>query len=239
MDFQKSSDFLDAVLSYIKFPLDRQDIRLELEDHILDKIDYYIDQGLAFKEAEEKAIEDMGSPEEIGIELNREHSPILGWLWVISKGLVSLFIIINVLMVGPLFFYSTFSIFGHNPIKDIPKEDIVYRLDIDERVQIDDRVINFTNVIYDKNGTIHIIYNHYDKKIWRKGWSLGHIGTITDEKGNKYFSGSGYSRGGIVSKGRESLRDFSKDAKSLIIEYDSYNRYYKVEIPLKSGDSVE
>ena len=113
--FSKSSDFLDAVLSYIKFPLDRQDIRLELEDHILDKIDYYIDQGLAFKEAEEKAIEDMGNPKDIGMQLNKEHNPILGWLWVVSKGLVTLFIIVNVFMVGPLFFILSFFIFRPKP----------------------------------------------------------------------------------------------------------------------------
>ena len=71
------------------------------------------------------------------------------------------------------------------------------------------------------------------------GWSLGYIGTVKDDKGNEYFSGSGYQGAGIVSKGRKSLRDFPEDAKSLIIEYDLYNRYYKVEIPLKSGDSIE
>ena len=92
-----------------------------------------MEQGLNFKEAEEKAIEDMGDPKGIGVQLNKEHNPILGWLWVISKGLVSLFVIINFFMVGPIFLYSIFSIVSSSPIKDIPKEDIVYKLDIDER----------------------------------------------------------------------------------------------------------
>lgn len=239
MEFQKYSDFLDAVLSYVKFPLDREEIRLELSDHIVDKIQYYVEQGLSYKEAEAKAIMDMGDPKDIGSQLNKEHNPIIGWLWVISKGLVSIFILINIFIVGPRLLYLTFSIFDPSPIKDIPKEDIVYKLDINERVQIDDRVINFTDIVYDKNETIHIIYNYYDKKIWRMGWSHGYLGTIKDDKGNEYFSGSGYRGGGIVAKGRKSIRDFPRDAKSLIIEHDFYNRYYRVEIPLESGDANE
>jgi hypothetical protein len=35
------------------------------------------------------------------------------------------------------------------------------------------------------------------------------------------------------------MNDFSSEADTLIIEYDMYNRYYKVEIPLKVGDSNE
>ncbi len=239
MDFQRSKEFLDTVLSYVKFPFDKEDIRMELQEHIWDRIDYYTQQGLTYYEAEEKAIKDMGDPKEIGIQLNKEHHPLIGWLYLASKVLVILFVIINIFMAVPVIIDLGYSIFDDKLIREIPKEDIVYKIDVNERVQIDDRVINFKNVVYDKNGTLHISYYYYDKKLWGSGWSLGTIGIITDDKGSKYYRGSSHTTGGIVSKGMVSVENFRKDAKTLIIEYDRYNRYYKLEIPLKSGENIE
>ncbi|WP_353092830.1 permease prefix domain 1-containing protein [Tissierella praeacuta] len=236
MPFCKSNEFLKIVLSYIKFSFDREDIKLELESHILDKIEYYMEQGYHKEEAEELALKDMGNPKEIGIQLNKEHNPIIGWIWRITNIAVSIFVIINIFIVGAILLTS---IFSRNPIKDIPKEDIVYRIDINEKVQLDDTVIKFTNVIYDKEGELHILYRYYDKRLWGGGWSLGTIGIIKDDLGNEYFSGSGSGGGGIISKRRRSLRDFPEEAKALIIEYDEYNRKYKIEIPLKVGEYNE
>ncbi|MBU5256215.1 permease prefix domain 1-containing protein [Tissierella praeacuta] len=236
MSFHKMDEFLKSVLSYIKFPFDREDIKLEMEAHILHKINYYMEQGYHEEKAEELAVKDMGNPKEIGIQLNKEHNPIIGWLWRITNIAVSIFIVINIFIIGSM---TIVTIFSGNPVKEIPKEDIVYRIDINEKVQIDDMVIKFTNVIYDKDGELHIFYRYYDKKLWGSGWSFGAIGTIKDDLGNEYFSGSGSSSGGIVSKGRRSLRDFPENANTLIIEYDEYNRKYRVEIPLKAGEYNE
>lgn len=235
MHFHKSDEFLKTVLCYIKFPFDRETIKLELEDHILDKINYYMNHGYDEEKAEELAVKDMGDPKEIGTQLNKVHNPIIGWIWKITNIAVSIFIVVNVFIVGVIL-TSTFS---RNPIKDIPKKDIVYKIDINEKVQIDDMVIKFTNVIYDKNGELHILYRYYDKKLWGSGWSLGNIGIIKDDLGNEYFSGSGSGGGGIISKCRESRMDFPQDAKALIIEFDQYYRKYRVEIPLEVGEYNE
>lgn len=236
MPFCKSDEFLKIVLSYIKFSFDREDIKLELEAHILDKIDYYVEQGYHKEKAEELALKDMRNPEEIGIQLNKEHNPIIGWIWRLTNIAVAIFIIITISTAAS---FTLNIIFSRNPIKDIPKEDIVYRIDINEKVQLDDMVIKFTNVIYDKKGELHIFYRYYDKKLWGSGWSFGTIGIIKDDLGNEYFSGSGSGGGGIISKCERNLRDFPEEAKVLIIEYDEYNRKYKIEIPLKVGEYNE
>ena len=230
---QKIDKFLEITLSYIKYPFAKKDIKMELEEHILDKIDYYIETGYEREEAENQAIEDMGDPEEIGELLNKEHKPIIGWMIRITSVAIGLLIFLNVIFTGWVVLALAFD---SNPIKRIPKEDIIYRMDISEKVQIDDRVIIFTNIVYDKNEKLHIIYKHYDKKFWRMGWSLGNIGEIKTDTDYEYLSGSGYEGSGFISRGRRTLNDFPKDAKTLIIEYDSYNRYYRVEIPLKSGE---
>ena len=236
MPLDKVDKFLENVLSYIKFPFVKDDIKFELESHILDRINYYIEQGYDSEEAEELSIRDMGDPKEIGILLNKQHNPFLGWILRITNGMVVLLITLGALFIIPILGVSLFS---KSPIKDIPKGDIVYKIDIDEKVKIDDTVIRFTNVVYDKNGDMNIFYECYDTKFWGMGWSSTAIGDVMDDLGNTYFSGSGYSSAGIKSKCRRTVRDFSKEADTLIIDYDYYNRKYRVEIPLKVGDTNE
>ena len=81
MNLLKSDKFINEVISYIKFPFDREDIRKELEDHILDKMEYYDSRGIDKVTAEELTLRDMGNPKEIGIALNREHNFVLGWIY--------------------------------------------------------------------------------------------------------------------------------------------------------------
>lgn len=236
MHLDKVDRFLENVLSYIKFPFVKESIKLELQSHIIDRLEDYIEEGYDREEAEELSIKDMGDPKELGILLNRQHNPILGWILSITNGLVvaaaALSLIIVLLIAGV-------SLFSRNPIKDIPKEDIVYKIDINERVKIDDLVIRFTNLIYDNHGNMSIFYDYYSTKPSLTGWSLGSIGDIRDDIGNTYFSGSGYEDGGIRARGRRTVENFSKEADILIIDYDYYNRKYKVEIPLKAGDIHE
>lgn len=236
MPLTKLDKFLEDVISHIRYPFVRDDIKLELESHILDKINYYMDKGYNKKEAEELSIKDMGDPRVIGIELNKQHNPFLGWVLKITNAIVIFFIVINVYFLGADFFMYLFS---RNSIKDIPKESIVYKINIDEKVKIDDRVIKFTDIVYEKNGDMNIFYEYWNTKLLGTGWSLGHIGNIKDNLGNTYLTGSGARSGSIKAKGRRTLRDFSEEADTLIIDYDQYNRKYRVEIPLESGDNNE
>lgn len=236
MPFPKKEKFLMDVLSYVKFPFDRDDIKSELENHIADKMEYYISQGHDINVAEDLSIRDMGDAREIGHELNREHNPILGWLWKITNVVVILFAIWNVYFVGSILISSLVS---SNPIKDIPKSDIVYNIDVKQRVQLDDTIMNFTKIVYDKNGDLHIAYEYYSTKLWLAGWSSAGIGEITDNLGNEYFEMSGGGRGGLKSKYMCTVKNFSREADTLILSYDYYNRKYRLEIPLKAGDKNE
>lgn len=236
MSLPKKERFLEEVLDYIKFPFDRDDIKFELECHILEKIDYYTEQGYDKETAEQLAIRDMGDAEEIGIELNEHHNPFLGWIWKITNVMVILLLLWDVYIIGAPF---VFFLFDSNPINEIPKSNIVYKIDIDEKVKLDDTIIHFTNIIYEKDGDMNIFYEYYDTKLWGRGWTLGGIGNISDNLGNTYFAGSGGGGGGIKPKCRRTLENFSKEADTLIINYDSYNRKYKVEIPLQAGDNNE
>ncbi|MDF2845545.1 MAG: hypothetical protein K0R00_3971 [Herbinix sp.] len=232
----KSDIFLKEILSYVKFIPDRNIIQTELENHIEDKMEDYLEQGYDAEEAEQLSINDMGNAKEIGEELNKEHNPIVGWIWQITN----LILILTIVVFGFYFCLFISSFFQSNLINEIPKSDIVYSINLKERVQIDDTVIQFTYVIYDINGNMHIFYETYSKAIWGLVWTPGYMGEITDNLGNKYTSRSGQQNsGGIISKGVWTIADFSENAEMLIITYDLYNRKYRVEIPLQEGDNYE
>ena len=100
MNFYKTEEFLEEIISYIKFVFDRDEIRLELKDHMMDKMEYYIESGYGGEEAEKLTIKDMGDPREIGVELDKQHNPVIGWIWRITHIAVVLLMIINIFTVG-------------------------------------------------------------------------------------------------------------------------------------------
>ena len=81
--------FLNNVCKEIKYKPARKDISEELEVHIQEIKKDYISDGMNEKEAEEKAVSQMGKAEDIGRQLNRIHKPHLDWkLLILIVGIV-------------------------------------------------------------------------------------------------------------------------------------------------------
>lgn len=72
-------NFLSKVCNEIKYKPARQSISEELELHIQELKENYIENGIDENEAEGKAISQMGEAEEIGKKLNKIHRPKLDW----------------------------------------------------------------------------------------------------------------------------------------------------------------
>ena len=66
--------FLDKVAEQIEDERSRELITAELESHLLDKIDYYVDIGYSKEEAEKRATEEMGNPDDTAVPLNALHN---------------------------------------------------------------------------------------------------------------------------------------------------------------------
>lgn len=77
------NEFLNSVCEQIKYKPIRKNIAKELENHIEESKENYMKDGLKEKEAEEKAIIQMGNAEEIGKGLNKIHKPKLDWKLII------------------------------------------------------------------------------------------------------------------------------------------------------------
>lgn len=226
----KRFKFINEVMSYIKFPFDKKKIRTELEAHLEDKIDFYIQNGYDSETAEKMAIADMGDSKEIGKALNKQHNPVIGWVWKVSNVITIIAVILSLyyfiypliidIIVGP-----------HDLVDLIPKENISYSLDINKTIKLDDSQLTFTKVIYEKNDNISILWKYNDKRL-RKG--------ICNFNGKAFLIND--SLGKICKINRISstpnscmitLEDINKNAEYLIFNYDLYNRKYRVEIPLK------
>ncbi|MGO5014595.1 FtsW/RodA/SpoVE family cell cycle protein [Niallia sp. Sow4_A1] len=72
--------FLDKVIEQVKSKDAKDSIKLEMEHHIQLAKEGWIKKGLQEKEAEERAIKEMGSPILLGLELNKLHRLTVDWM---------------------------------------------------------------------------------------------------------------------------------------------------------------
>ncbi len=75
----KLKEFLDNVCGYIRHKSVHEEVRSELENHIEDVKNGYIEKGFAEEKALDMAILDMGDCSEIGKKLDRQHRPKTEW----------------------------------------------------------------------------------------------------------------------------------------------------------------
>lgn len=72
-------EFLNEVCEQIKYKPIRNEIAEELENHLEEAKQNYIEEGIEELEAEEKATIQMGKAQEIGKKLNKIHKPKFNW----------------------------------------------------------------------------------------------------------------------------------------------------------------
>jgi len=88
-------DWCDEVLRQVHFRPDHKAIRTELEAHYEDRSENLRKMGYGWDEARERTLAAMGDPVEIGRALNRVHKPWLGRLWMASRLLLVLLVLLS------------------------------------------------------------------------------------------------------------------------------------------------
>ena len=93
-----TSAWLHTAVAGIRFKPDREAVEAELREHIEDKTAdlMRIFPDMTEEEARERALSQMGDPEEIGKELARIHKPWLGYLWVASRTALLLILAVSI-----------------------------------------------------------------------------------------------------------------------------------------------
>ncbi|MDR4985866.1 FtsW/RodA/SpoVE family cell cycle protein [Bacillus cereus] len=88
---KKGERFLSEVTNHIKSKEAKSFVATELEFHLKQAKNTWMKKGLSEEVAEDKAVEQMGSPVKLGQELNKLHKPKVDWfliiLLVIAMGL--------------------------------------------------------------------------------------------------------------------------------------------------------
>lgn len=90
----KMEEYLNKVTEQMRCKKARASVAGELENHILDQMEAYKQEGLEEEEALDKAIIQMGDPVEVGVSFDRIHRPQISWSMLILVGVISIFSII-------------------------------------------------------------------------------------------------------------------------------------------------
>lgn len=86
---RKINAFLDEVCIHINCKTVHNDVREELGEHIDELTEAYISEGIEEEKALDIAISAMGSTDEIGTNLNRQHKPQTEWSILILTALIA------------------------------------------------------------------------------------------------------------------------------------------------------
>ncbi len=102
MEFGRFEDWCRQAVSQIKYHPDRQMVHRELKAHMEDRYEAYRERGMSEQEAEAKALEAMGSAEEIAPQLAAIHRPFWGYLLSVSRWVL---IVLACILIVPIFRY--------------------------------------------------------------------------------------------------------------------------------------
>lgn len=99
MSYGRMEDWCRQAVSQIKYRPDRQMVHRELQAHMEDRYEAYLERGMSNAEAEANVLLAMGSAQEIAPQLAAIHRPFWGYLLSVSRWLL---IVIACIMVVPL-----------------------------------------------------------------------------------------------------------------------------------------
>lgn len=89
-EYENIETYLQVVCEQIRWKKARQSVYEELECHLQDQKDAFLEQGLPEQEAEQKAIAEMGDAVSIGMALDQAHRPVPQWGLLLLTGLLFL-----------------------------------------------------------------------------------------------------------------------------------------------------
>ncbi len=241
---ERWEQYLNEVVSHVRFVFDRKKIRQELAEHMEDLYADLLSQEIPPEHAAELMVDYMGDSEELGKELNKAHNPVLGYVWLWVRRLFILIFIafgLPVISVGGCRAigtgYGAVDRFFTELYEETP-ENLVYTVEVKRQVKVDDMVVGVEELRYYENGDMELKYITYQEL-----FSTALTGTfdfydcyLTD--GENYtsqyrprdtqiaVSGIYYEAGSIT------YPDFPADAKECHFIYDREGRQFDMEITL-------
>lgn len=234
MPASKPPDYTDQVLRYVRFPFDRPAIRQELDEHIEDLLSDVPE--LSEEERPGYIRGRMGDPETVGRALNREHSPVLGWLWKLSGWAMWVVLIWNLpTLLGLPFILWNFVVYSPDHYSP-PASGLVATVNCEVTGQIDDLEFTIDQLRLYDNDKLEVCYRTSQSPLSRSALGSFYLSAddFRDESGKIYSSGNISGGSGWVWVGYHHIHisDFDPEAQTLILDYDRNGRALYAEIPL-------
>ncbi|MDD5938006.1 MAG: permease prefix domain 1-containing protein [Clostridiales bacterium] len=240
------ADFYDQVLAQLRYATaeEKAAIRAELEDHVEDHTETFLDMGCTEEEAGRRALEAMGDPGEIGKALSRQYTAF----WLVMRRIVTLllaFLCVSILLSTP--FHRLYLLSGNLTARLAPErsgfaskrelEGTAQALDI--RAEVGSDVVYIYKVVLDTDACEAAVYLcNYDKNPFGIASSLllNDI-EIVSPSGEESRSGGGGGNAGAYYWCARGISVEPGDS-CLYLKYDSYGERISLEIPLEWGDEA-
>ncbi len=233
MRFKEWDDYLNSMLKHVKFTPDRKKIRLEFGEHMEDMFDDYIADGMSEDEAKSSVLENLGDAGDIGKMMNKAHNAALGWIWAGVKVCLVITIIISMTpilnlaeqtglgIMNMIYAYYDSGYYG----------DEVYRVEIDEKVDIDGHRLVFDDLTKYENGTFVLRYRDFRNPFAANGdYCFDNSETRVYTDNNSMMTAAfikDLANAGFVNYFQVAIAGFDNDASKIFIEYDGNQKLYK------------
>jgi hypothetical protein len=213
----KSQEYLDIVTKQVRYIFDREYIEAELKEHLEDSIHDLMEEGLSYEEAEEQAVLQMGNPIETGKMLNKEHHPVMGYLYALSNVLIVVLGIYFVLTIG-IVMWGLME--NANPIIE---RNCIASYPINLEVKIPTHRVKIDNICLLEDGRYSLTSCSWKRFSYsRAGWSISAF-KILDTDGEWIEGGSGGSFGGITQHESQGFKWPDNDI--IVLEFKDGQRY--------------
>ena len=245
MSLSSNRDFITTVTRQVHFPFDRKIIALELDDHLKQLEAFYFEETHDSDLAMKQALSEMGDPIENGIELNKVHKPLWGWLWLLSKYLcigLAAVMIFQVVVKG-------WSAWQDSQILAAPtlSPELLYRnlnlepsnsnIVLDETVSIK-VALNHDTLIFDRfllneEGTLIILYQDIKPfTLFGPGsdhYPIKDLSTLITSDGKELS----FEKDGVNTVGRYHVliaKDVPTEITTFELEFSGYTNHFKIRI---------
>ena len=241
MRFESWDNYIDAMLSQVKFRFDHKDIRLEYEEHMEDKLEFIMDCGMDEERAVREVLAEMGEPESLGKALNEIHNPLLGWIWWVSRIAVRALMIL-IIFCAIIMGFGVISAISYWLPSDTHGE-LLHVHEINQKY-----VINNIDVIIDKaefyeDGTMifkHRTRRHFLDRAPSLNHTMSGVNVFSDENGKKYYPGGQGTSNGYMYWETVDIEQLHENTELIIAHRENKAGIVHIEIPipeeLKAGE---
>lgn len=182
-------EYLQRVRKHILYVFDRDSVEQELALHLQDSMDVLRDEGYSKEEAENLAVERMGSPDEVGKQLNKEHHPVLGYAWLVSA------VLLLFLVVPALFSVGHAAYMGIKTMTPVTIEGSAEVFSVDMVLELPTHKVRLDNICINEDGDYYLTYRAWTNYSYsRAGWS-SELFQLMDSNGH-YIRSAGFSSSG-------------------------------------------